>query len=64
MVNKGLEVSDPKHPKHLVTWPYICECLRSPTVERNDVATKIEEGNYFVCFIETLITIFLHAHDW
>ena len=29
-------------PDHLMTWPYICECLRSPTVERNDVAEEIE----------------------
>ncbi len=35
MVGKRLEVTDLEHP---MTWPYICECLRSPTVERNDVA--------------------------
>ncbi len=40
MVGKRLEVTDPEHP---MTWPYICECLRSPTVERNDVAEKIED---------------------
>ncbi len=45
MVNKRFEVPNPEHP---VTWPYICECLRSPTVKRNDVAAKIEEGNLFV----------------
>ncbi len=39
MVGKRLEVTDPKHP---MTWPYICECLRRPTVERNDVADEIE----------------------
>ena len=39
MVGKRLEVTDPEHP---VTWPYICECLSSPTVERNDVANQIE----------------------
>ena len=39
MVGKCLEVTDPEHP---MTWPYICECLRSPTVERNDVAEEIE----------------------
>ncbi len=40
VVGKRLEVTDPKHP---MTWPYICECLRSPTVERNDVAEEIED---------------------
>ena len=40
MVGKRLEVTDPEHP---MTWPYICECLRSPTVERNDVAEEIED---------------------
>ncbi len=39
MVVKRLEVTDPEHP---MTWPYICECLRSPIVERNDVAQEIE----------------------
>ncbi len=41
MVSKRLEVTDPKHP---MTWPYMCECLRSPTVERNDVAEEIEDN--------------------
>ncbi len=41
MVSKRLEFTDPKHP---MTWPYICECLRSPTVERNDVAQEIEDN--------------------
>ena len=41
MVVKRLVVTDPEHP---MTWPYICECLRRPTVERNDVAEEIE-GN-------------------
>ena len=41
MVSKRLEVTD---PRHLMTWPYICECLRSPNVERNDVAEKIEDN--------------------
>ncbi len=40
VVGKRLEVTDPKHP---VTWPYICECLRNCTVERNDVANEIEK---------------------
>ena len=40
MVTKRLEVTDPEHP---MTWPYICECLRRPTVERNDVAEEIED---------------------
>ncbi|XP_064387667.1 uncharacterized protein LOC135335908 isoform X2 [Halichondria panicea] len=40
MVAKRLEVTD---PEHLMTWPYICECLRRPTVERNDVAKEIEK---------------------
>ncbi len=39
MVTKRLEVTDPEHP---MTWPYICECLRRYTVERNDVVEKIE----------------------
>ncbi len=39
VVAKRLEVTDPEHP---MTWPYICECLRRPTVERNDVAEEIE----------------------
>ena len=45
MVGKRLEVTDPEHP---MTWPYICECLRSPTVERNDVAEGIE-GKMLIC---------------
>ncbi len=40
MVSKRLEATDPRHP---MTWPYICECLRSPNVERNDVAKEIED---------------------
>ena len=40
MVAKRFEVTDPEHP---MTWPYICECLRRPTVERNDVAEEIED---------------------
>ncbi len=40
MVGKRLEVTDPEHP---MTWPYICECLWSPTVQRNDVAEEIEQ---------------------
>ncbi|XP_064407588.1 uncharacterized protein LOC135352329 isoform X2 [Halichondria panicea] len=40
VVAKRLEVTDPEHP---MTWPYICECLRRPTVERNDVAEEIED---------------------
>ena len=39
MVVKRLVVTDPEHP---MTWPYICECLRNPIVERNDVAEEIE----------------------
>ena len=38
IVGKRL-INDPDHP---MTWPYVCECLRSPTVERNDVAEEIE----------------------
>ena len=38
IVAKRLEVTDPP-----MTWPYICECLRRPTVERNDVAEEIED---------------------
>ncbi len=41
MVGKRLEIIDPEHP---MTWPYICECLRSPTVERNDVAERIQDN--------------------
>ncbi len=41
MVSKRLEATDPRHP---MTWPYICECLRSPTVERNDVAEEIKDN--------------------
>ncbi len=40
MVARRLEVTDPEHP---MTWPYICECLRRPAVERNDVAEEIED---------------------
>ncbi|XP_064402664.1 uncharacterized protein LOC135348400 isoform X9 [Halichondria panicea] len=40
MVGKRLEVTDPEHP---MTWPYICDCLRRPTVARNDVAKEIED---------------------
>ena len=39
MVGKRLEVTNPEHP---MTWPYICECLRNPTVKLNDVASEIE----------------------
>ncbi len=39
VVVKRLQVTDPEHP---MTWPYICECLRSPTVKCNDVAEEIE----------------------
>ena len=39
MVNERLKITNPEHP---MTWPYICECLRKPTVERNDVAEEIE----------------------
>ena len=28
--------------QHPMTWPYICECLRSPTIEQSDVAQEIE----------------------
>ena len=45
VVVKRLQVTDPEHP---MTWPYICECLRSPTVERNDVANEIE-GKVLFC---------------
>ncbi len=38
IVAKRLEITDPP-----MTWPYICECLRKPTVERNDVAEEIED---------------------
>ena len=39
MVGGRLEINNQEHP---VTWPYICECLRNCTVERNDVANEIE----------------------
>ncbi len=39
MVGKRLQRTD---PKHLMTWPYICECLRRPTVKLSDVAEEIE----------------------
>ena len=39
MVVKRLQFNNPDHP---MTWPYICECLRSSTVERNNVAEEIE----------------------
>ena len=32
------------------TWPYICECLRSPIVERNDVAEEIEGKVFIIIF--------------
>ncbi len=38
VVGKRLQVTDPP-----MTWPYICECLRRPTVARNDVAEEIED---------------------
>ncbi|XP_064387238.1 uncharacterized protein LOC135335603 isoform X4 [Halichondria panicea] len=38
MISKRLEGADSDNP---VTWPYICECLRSPTVERKDVANQL-----------------------
>ncbi len=39
VVVKRLEVTDPEHP---MTWPYICECLRRPTVGHTDLAKEIE----------------------
>ncbi len=39
MIGKRFEITDSGHP---VTWPYICECLRSPNVQRNDIAEEIE----------------------
>ncbi len=39
-IAKRVEVTDPEYP---MTWPYICECLRRPTVQRNDVAEEIED---------------------
>ncbi len=39
MVDKRLQFNDVELP---MTWPYICECLRSPIVECNDVAYEIE----------------------
>ena len=53
MVFKRIEVTDPEYP---MTWPYICECLRNPIVERNDVAEEIE-GN-----VPTSVTIVLSFH--
>ncbi|XP_064399904.1 uncharacterized protein LOC135346128 isoform X3 [Halichondria panicea] len=38
MVGKRLQVIEPP-----MTWAYICECLRRPTVECNDVAEEIED---------------------
>ena len=38
IVAKRLEVTDPP-----MTWPYICECLRRPTVEHNNLAKEIED---------------------
>ncbi len=40
VVGKRLEIVDQENP---VTWPYICECLRCPTVKRSDVASEIEK---------------------
>ncbi len=45
MVGKRLEVTDPEHP---MTWPFICKCLRCPTVERNDVAKEIEDKYNYI----------------
>ena len=39
VVGKRLQFNDPEHP---MTWSYIYECLRSPILERNDVAKEIE----------------------
>ncbi len=39
MIGKRFEITDSGHP---VTWPYICECLRSRIVQRNDIAEEIE----------------------
>ena len=44
IVAKRLEVTDPP-----MTWPYICECLRRPTVERKDVAEEIEDKYVRTC---------------
>ncbi len=38
MISKRLEVAGSDNP---VTWPYICECLKSPNVRREDIATKL-----------------------
>ncbi len=39
VVGKRLQFNDPEHP---MTWPYICECLRSPIVRHNNLAEEIE----------------------
>ena len=39
IVDKRLQFNDVEHP---MTWSYICECLRSPTVEHTNLAWEIE----------------------
>ena len=39
MVDERLQFNDVEHP---MTWSYICECLRSPTVEHTNLAWEIE----------------------
>ncbi len=41
MISKRLEVTDSDLPDF--TWSYICECLRSPLVELNNIANEIEQ---------------------
>ncbi len=41
MISKRLEVAGSENP---VTWPYICECLRSRSVERRDIATQLVDS--------------------
>ncbi len=52
---------------HPMTWPYICECLRSPTVERNDVANEIE-GKVLLCSSNSIhffgLTIIIYNNNY
>ncbi len=41
MISKRLELAGSENP---VTWPYICECLKSPNVRREDIATQLVDS--------------------
>ncbi len=41
MISKRLEITDSDLPDF--TWSYICECLRDPLIQLNNIANEIEQ---------------------